>query len=401
MVIHAVARIQRHLDGHGSSFHINDLKAAPALLRKHDLLLEFVHKGLDIGALLLVGNQDALGRRGNDHIVQPHGQHRHIHLIDDMHARALVVQFSLADDVLIHRLGKGIPGAQVLPHTGIAHHLNFGLVLHHRIVERNLFQGIVFIEQVLIIGKIHEFVGLVHHIAQLIGKHTTVPQGPLGNVACSHVCRGLFFEGLDTGHMVPAFRDDIAVLLAGIGGLNAHKHQIGLSPICLGGQLLQSLKIAVLHVRVYRANHHRLLWRNVQHIHQIGRGQCNGREGVPAAGLHADAHILPQLIVDGGDLGLAGSNGHRGIRIHLFDLPVDPLDHGLIAAVLFFEELNKLFGTDVVGQGPKTFSGSAGEQNNIHKLSLSVRPAWGCSENPHRQAGCRLPVPSCRSSQEP
>ena len=54
VVIHAVAWIQRHLDGHGSSFHINDLKAAPALLRKHDLLLEFVHKGLDIGALLLV-----------------------------------------------------------------------------------------------------------------------------------------------------------------------------------------------------------------------------------------------------------------------------------------------------------------------------------------------------------
>ena len=190
---------------------------------------------------------------------------------------------------------------------------------------------------------------LVHHIAQPIGEHTAVPQGTLGDVACRNIRRGLFFEGLDTGHVVPAFRDDIAVFFAGIGGLNAHKHQIGLSLICLGGQLLQSFKIAVLHVRVYGANHHRLLRRNVQHIHQISRGQCNGRERVPAAGLHADAHILPQLIVDSGDLGLAGGNGHRGIRIHLFDLPVDPLNHGLIAAVLFFEELDELFGTDVVG----------------------------------------------------
>ena len=91
---------------------------------------------------------------------------------------------------------------------------------------------------------------------------------------------------------------------------------------------------------------------------QVRRGQGDGRKCIPPAGFHADAHTLPQLVVDGGHLGLAGGKGHRGLRVCRFDLTVDTLQHGFVGVIRggigiwLFENFDKLFGPYVIGQGP-------------------------------------------------
>ena len=102
---------------------------------------------------------------------------------------------------------------------------------------------------------------------------------------------------------------------------------------------------------------------------QIGRGQCNSRKGIAAAGLNADADRIAKLVVDGRHLRLAGGNRHAGISIHLFDLAVDALDHRLVA-VIGLEDLDELLGTDIVRQRPQALAGAAGQQNDIHSISF-------------------------------
>ena len=104
VVIHAVAGIQRHLDCQRARLHIDHFKAAPRLFRKHNLLLEFVDKGLYVAGLRLVADKNALRRCRDHHIMQTYSQDRHVHLIDDMHAGALIIQLCLADHSFIHCL---------------------------------------------------------------------------------------------------------------------------------------------------------------------------------------------------------------------------------------------------------------------------------------------------------
>ena len=94
----------------------------------------------------------------------------------------------------------------------------------------------------------------------------------------------------------------------------------------------------------------------MHHVHQIGGCQRNRREGIPTAGFHRNADILTQLIVNRRNLRFTGSDGHSRIGVHLLDLTVDSLHHGLIAAICLFEDLDKLLRADVIGQRPQTFS---------------------------------------------
>ena len=54
VVVHPVACIQSHLDGHGSLVDVDDLKAAPGFFREHDPVVERVDIGLDVTGLLLI-----------------------------------------------------------------------------------------------------------------------------------------------------------------------------------------------------------------------------------------------------------------------------------------------------------------------------------------------------------
>ena len=230
-------------------------------------------------------------------------------------------------------------------------------------------------EQVLIIRKIDELMGPVQHIAELIGKNAAVPQSAPGDILSRHCRRRLFLKGVHLGDGLGGFRDDVAVFFAGIGRLDAHEHQIGLPLVCLGAKALQRLKVVVIHIGVHRAHHHGFILGHTHHVHQVGSGQGNGREGVPPAGLYGDAHILPQLVVDQRHLGLGGGNGHPRLGIRLFDLAENPLDHGLIGSLFVPEYFDKLLGPNVVAQGPQPLTGAAGQQYQIHTRLLTVLPA--------------------------
>ena len=103
VVIHAMPLLQRNQHSEAASFHVHYPVAAPAFFCKHHLLADAIHIRLDIGTLLLVADQYPLRGGGHNHIFQPHGQHRHIQGIDDMHIFAGIIGYNLANRIFIHR----------------------------------------------------------------------------------------------------------------------------------------------------------------------------------------------------------------------------------------------------------------------------------------------------------
>ena len=160
-----MACIQRHFDGHGRFVDIDDLEAAPRFFGEHDPVVQRVDKRLDVAGLLLIRNQNALRACRDHHILQAHAEDRHIQLIDHMNILALLIKQCLTHCMTVHCLGQGVPGAQVFPSACKAHDLNFRLVLDHSIVKADFVQGIIFIEQIIIVHEINEFMRTVQHIA--------------------------------------------------------------------------------------------------------------------------------------------------------------------------------------------------------------------------------------------
>ena len=154
MIVHGMSFIQRHFDGHRAALDVQHAEASPALLCEHDLLFEFIHERLDVGALLFVRYENAF-RRCRDHdIMQSHRQHRHIHLIHDMHIGAVVIQHSFSHDSILHGFRQSIPGTKVLPLTGETLHLDFIFFFYYRIIKRNLRKSLILCKQIMIIRKI-------------------------------------------------------------------------------------------------------------------------------------------------------------------------------------------------------------------------------------------------------
>ena len=274
---------------------------------------------------------------------------------------ALLIKQCLAHRVAVHRLGQGVPSAKVFPSACETHDLDLRLVLHHSIVEADLVQGIVFVEQVLIVHEIDQLMGTVQHIAQLEGEHAAVPERTLCNVVLGHFLRRLFLEHGHLADLLFADGDDVAVFLAGVGRLNAHQDQICAADSGTVAQRFQGFKVVVLHIGVYRADDNGFFLADALHILQVGCRQCDGREGIPTARLHADAHFLAQLIVDGRDLRLGGRNGDGCIGIDRLDLTVDTLHHGFQLTVFPMEDLDELLGTNIIGKRPQTLAGTAGQ----------------------------------------
>ena len=146
--------------------------------------------------------------------------------------------------------------------------------------------------------------GLVQHIAQLVGEDAAVPQGSLPEIGLCRLKVRLFLKGRDRAHQALILRDDVAIFFAGIGGLDPHQHQVGLAFFGQLPQLFDGLKIAVLHIGVHRTDHHRLIGGDVPDVVEVSGGQGDGRKGVPAAGLHGDPYLFAQLVMDGRDLSL-------------------------------------------------------------------------------------------------
>ena len=324
-------------------------------------MVEHVDEGLDVAGLLLIGHQNALRAGRDHHILQAHAEDGHIQLVDHMDILALLVKQCLAHRVAVHCLCHGVPGTKVFPGACKAHDLDLRLMLDHRVVKADFIEGVILIEQVIIIHEIDEFMGTVQHIAQLEGKHAAVPESTLCNVILCHFLRGLFLEHGHLADLLLADGDDVAVFLAGVGRLNAHQDQICTADGGTVAQRFQRLKVVVLHIGVYRAGDNGFFLADALHVLQIGSSQRNSREGIPAARLHTDARFLAQLIADGRNLRLGGRNGDRCIGIDRLDLTVDTLDHRFQPTVFPVEDLDELFGANIVGKRPQTLAGAAGQ----------------------------------------
>ena len=200
--------------------------------------MDAVHIGLDIAGLLLIGDKDTLRAGRDNNILQSHAKHRYIQFIENMHILTGLIQHGLADAWLLHGLGQGVPGAHILPLACKAHDLNLRFILNDRIIEADLLQRIIFTEKILIIGKVDQLMCLVKHIAQLVGKYAAVPKRTLRNVLFGCGGIGLFLKGLDRADGVGALRNDVAVLFAGIGRLNAHEREVGAALFRKSGEIL-------------------------------------------------------------------------------------------------------------------------------------------------------------------
>ena len=272
-----------------------------------------------------------------------------------MHIFAGVIFHHVANIFFVHCLGQGIPCAQILPLTSKPHHLNMSFLLHHGIIKADFLQAGISGKQIMIIRKIHQLMSLVQQIPQLKGKNTAIPQSSLLDILPGRCLIRLFLEGAHLADFTAICRNNIAVFFTWISRLNAHQHQVRLILIHLLAKPAQSRKILILHQRVNRTDHHRLVNINMLNISQIGCRQGNSRKGIPAARLHRNPHLLPQLIEDRRNLGPGSGYRHIRLRQHGLNLPVHLLHHRLILSRFSFKNLDKLLGADIVGQRPQPF----------------------------------------------
>ena len=105
------------------------------------------------------------------HELQKHGiiqyaEDGNVQFIDHVDILALLIEHCLAYDVAVHCPCQGVPGTKVFPGACKAHDLDLRLMLHHGIVEADFIEGVILIEQVLIVHKINEFINfcfIFHH----------------------------------------------------------------------------------------------------------------------------------------------------------------------------------------------------------------------------------------------
>ena len=184
-------------------------------------------------------------------------------------------------------------------------------------------------------------------VAKLEGEDAAVPQCAARDIGRGGSLVRLFLKARNFADGLFRFRYDVPELGARVGRLNAHQGQVGgVRPAGQRGHLAHGGKVAVIHIRVNRADDNRLFRPDILHIGQVGAGEHDRREGIPPAGFDTDCHLAAELVLDRADLPLAGGHHNVGGGVGRFDLAVDPLHHTLLAAVRRFEQRHKLFGAD-------------------------------------------------------
>ena len=258
--------IQRNFNSHGAFFHIHHLKAAPGFLCKHNLLLKFIHKRLNIRTLLLIRHQNPFRGGGDYHIVKPHDQNRHVHFVYDVYIGTVFVHNSLADNAFLHGLGKGVPGAKILPLAGKTLHLNLLFLLHHSIVKGDFRLCLIAVKKSGIVCAACKFPALFDKIPELKRKHPAVPQSSLTDIFPGSFRRRFFLKSLYGGGKLTALRNDITVLFRRICGFNPHQYQVCLPLLGLIRKTAQCLKIVLIYIRIHRTHHHRFIHSHMHHI---------------------------------------------------------------------------------------------------------------------------------------
>ena len=128
MIIHFVTGVQGDLDDHGGFLDIEDAIGAPGFLGEGDLLIDGVDEGLDIGRLGFIGDQDAVRAGGDDQVLAAHDEEGDAHFVNDMDVGAILIHADIADGGLLHGLGEGVPGAEILPGAGVAEDFDGGFL---------------------------------------------------------------------------------------------------------------------------------------------------------------------------------------------------------------------------------------------------------------------------------
>ena len=360
VIAHVGTRAHRDFHGHRALGDVEDAEVAPGFAGEHDLVRELIHVWLDAGAGFEVADEDALRARRDHGMLEAHREDRHAQLVHDVDVLAVLAEDAVADDRLGHLFGQGVPGTEVLPLAVEAHHLDLRLMLDDGIVEADFAELGIVVEEGLIVACVKEGAGTVQHVAELIGEDAAVPEGTLLQVLAGGRLIRLLLEGADGRHRGLRLRDDVAVLLGWIGRLDAHQDEIRLALIRLLRECLQRMEIVIVYIRVHRADHDRLVLRDVTLFVQVGTREGDRREGVSSRRFDGDVHVGAEQVQDGGYLGAGGRDGDTGLRVHGADLAVDALDHRFIASVRAFEELDKLLGADIVGKWPQALAGATG-----------------------------------------
>ena len=193
---------------------------------------------------------------------------------------------------------------------------------------------------------------LVQQIAKFECKDACIPQCTLCQILLGSFHIRLFLELLDLADVFAAFRDNVTILFAGISRFNAHQGQICSTLLCQFLQVFDGFVISVIHIGVNRADNNSFIFCHTQFVVQIGSSQCDGREGITAAGLYTNRCFFTQLILDSTCLRFAGCNSNLCISIYRGDLAVDTLHHRLIL-VIILKQLDKLLAAHIVGKRPE------------------------------------------------
>ena len=132
---------------------INGLHHPPFLFLIHGALLELLQQVLEMGALLLRRDKNAI-ICGNHHGILHTGDHdRDIQFVDGMSVLVLVGHDDSTMCVGRHFVGQRVPGSQILPHADKRHCFQIFCRFQHFIVETSLGKLAIGVKQCMIGGR--------------------------------------------------------------------------------------------------------------------------------------------------------------------------------------------------------------------------------------------------------
>ena len=360
----------------GEDAAVDDAVLAPRALLVHGAALgDGVDLGLDVGRRLLAGDEDAVGSRHHDGIGDARDDHRETGLVDhvDVFTR-LGIHHDAAGGVLRHLVGQRVPGTKVLPLARVGDRADGRRPLHDLVVEGVLGQlGIARAE--LLEGPARQVLGSeAGKPAEPEREHAAVPEAPLGDQLAGGLLVGLLREALDSaGPGLPRRGHDVAVLAAGVGGLNAHEDQLG--EIRLDGLVEphDAVVVGLVGIAVDGHDDDGVALSGPLLEREVRAGKHDGGGGVAALGLEHQRVGALNLSADGLLLAGAGGDGDVDIRVDGTDLAEDALDHGDVVAVRVAQDLEELLGAGAVGERPQARAGAAGEQDEVDHYRVPPR----------------------------
>ena len=353
----------------GVGAHVDHTICAPAPLFVHRPVAYALDQVLEPVAPVLGAYQYAAGAQRHDRVLETLADEGSVELIDDVDVLVVAAHHHLALAHGRELFAEGVPGAEVLPLPGVRHEGDGRGLLHNFVVEADLREFRVALAQLAEAACRDVFVDKLPYVAETECEHASVPhRAHLQELGCPGGIR-LLGESL---HLAPeavlavAGRDYIAELLAWAARLNAHQDYVGRALFHRLRHPGYGVEVAALGIDVARHHHHHLVVSALLLLGEVGAGQGDSREGVPALGLGDYAYVVAYLVDYAFPLGCAGGEGEGVCYAGLPNLAGDTLYHGFTAAVWSLKYAEELLASRVVAERPEPLSGTTGEKNELH-----------------------------------